>query len=168
MIIIRLTSLKLLIIIRVMTDSLEALMKLQFLCTHHRQWLTKNPVAAMRTWQEAFDRSHELVATGRLKHAANHAGCAMETSDIVLEHAADLEDADITRFSASSTLLADLLCQLGESDMAHVIIQGALQRLEAMLKHNQLHEGIRAGFEELSSSASQMRNLPAPVHRTIH
>lgn len=148
-------------------------MKLQFLCSNHRLWLADNPGAALRTWQQAFDKGQDLAAAGSLRSAINHAGCALESSDILLEHSPHINDSDITRFNTSCAFLAQLLCQLGEDELAHITLQSALMRLQGLLTRGEHQDEIAAGLKALSTKALQLRLHPArrgPTrpHNTIH
>jgi hypothetical protein len=143
--------------------------KLKFLCGNHRRWLLENPGAAFAAWRNASDYSARLLEAGRLTEAANHAGCALETSDILLRHAPHPSRCDISRFSQSAIHLAHLLMALHEEASAHAVLQEGLRRVQGML-HLPISTGdAMEAVERLTLAARQLQTpAGAPPGVAVH
>ena len=132
-------------------------MKLRFLCGHHRQWLLENPGAALGAWQQASDGSLQLLEAGRLNEATNYAGCALETSDILLSQHAEPCDQHITRFSRSAIRLAHLLVEINQATAAGTVLAGALSRLQSLLGVANARTALMRALDQLSATAEQLQ-----------
>ncbi|NQX87045.1 MAG: hypothetical protein HRT77_00120 [Halioglobus sp.] len=111
-------------------------MKFQFLCSNHREWLAKNPQAALNAWRQNYQRSVDLSDDEDFVEAARHAGAAFEAADIILCQGWQPKPTAISQFTDAAVLLVQLLYQLREPRLAANVLGSTLSRLEKMLVGN--------------------------------
>ena len=108
-------------------------MRLNFLCGNHRNWLVHNPHAAVFAHTRAYEEGLELFEGHNFRAAANHAGCALETAQILIDADGPLSDETIGRYSDAGILLVYSLLHMQEDGLAARIQAGILSHLEKML-----------------------------------
>lgn len=155
------------------------MLKLQFLCTHHRHRLSENPTAASSIWGHAYSASLEFIAEYNYAQALRHAGAAFEIAELLLAKHTAITEKDISRFSDSGALLIQLLYRLDEARLASTILAAAIGRLEQLISCGEHRGTVLDGCQRLmqigddlpsTTSEGSPRHFPAStMHpRQIH
>ena len=125
------------------------MLKIHFLCPHHRRWLSDKPEAAANFSLQAYSRGLDLAEGRNYLDAIKQAGAAFETSEIVLKQEARVTASDIRRLADSGVLLAQLLYQVEEARFARAVLTSAITRFEQLLVAGVERKAVLMGCQRL-------------------
>lgn len=108
-------------------------MKLNFLCTHHQNWLLLNPSAALATCIRAYEDGIEFAEEGNYPMAVNHAGCALEAAIVLMRVDSGSSGSNLVFLCKAGELLVRTLFELRERAQALNIYDGVLLYIESAL-----------------------------------
>ncbi|MEM8594320.1 MAG: hypothetical protein AAGF06_05825 [Pseudomonadota bacterium] len=110
-----------------------------FLCTHHRNELSKNPIKALHDWQDWIHKGSEHLRCNELSRALSYFGCAFELSELLLEqpsHFIETQLKRIDRFMVSGFYLAELYRQEHQHDLEGQLLVHIHSALEQFSRHS--------------------------------
>lgn len=139
-------------------------MKMQFLCTRHRTWLSADPAAALFTWLQCYEQGLRLERQHRDDLAIRQAGCALETADLLLGARAGGDRDDITRLTHSALLLARLFRRQHAYDLASDAVHSAISSLEQVLAAGVHAAAARAACAQLAPMTGSAAELEGSGH----
>lgn len=159
-------------------------MRLNFLCQHHRRWLTENPEEARRLWFDSAERlDTEPVAPS--PYQVNLAGSALEAAGIYLLAHPRCGPELLERYVHSTLALIDMLSQLRQSRLGVVVVAGATAMVEHLAREGADRaaaleacrritiEGLKfmqvaASTGVVASSSTAPRRACRPAMATLH
>jgi hypothetical protein len=83
--------------------------RLRFLCSSHPSWLETDGQATHSSWLRSYDRASVYFDTQENIKALHHAGCALETAELLIFTHGRNSAADIHRFTDSAALTSSLI-----------------------------------------------------------
>ena len=117
--------------------------KLNFLCTHHQNWLLLNPAAALTTCLQSYDAGMDFAEDGNYSMAVNHAGCALEAAIILMRVDGGCVENKLVFLCSAGELLVRTLFELQQLSQAHHVYDGVLLYIEsALLEDAQRKEAL--------------------------
>ncbi|MFV0476899.1 MAG: hypothetical protein ACK5ME_03575 [Parahaliea sp.] len=141
-------------------------MKMRFLCVRHRARLSADPSTALQVWRQSYEQGIRLEQQKRGSLAIRHAGCALETADLLLSTKPGPCLHAVVRYSHSALLLARLLRHQGAEDLVADVIDSAIQRLRELHSPSDTVETIHSACHHLAgmnASASRRRIQHADI-----
>ena len=134
-----------------------------FLCNKHRIWLASDLVKAVECLFVNMKTAEALKRTGSAEKALPHAGCAYETSALIL----NTENIDIDNalhyFTQAALLTAELQVQLQAPQKARQLLQQAVQTLHTLTPSSKT--ALSSGLKKLQFALSV---LPVQTHPRRH
>ena len=123
-------------------------MKLKFMCSAHREHLINEPSRAVAFFTCGLDTAQVFCDTKSWMEALPHAGCAFETSDIILTMKSAEKKKAIEYMTSSTVILAFILLKLGKVEDARDVYWSTITRLELELsehsaEYSDLHQSLR-------------------------
>lgn len=134
-----------------------------FLCNKHRIWLASDLVKAVECLFVNMKTAEALKRTGSAEKALPHAGCAYETSALILNtENIDIENA-LHYFTEAALLTAQLQVQLEAPQKARQLLQQAIQTLRTQVPPSK--NALSSGLNKLQFA---LRELPVQTHPRRH
>ena len=138
----------------------EKVMKLQFLCAGHREWLANSPGSAIDCWSNGLETGRVLCDDRKWSEALPHIGCAYEASEIILSMIYIDQHNAVRFFTSSVYLLVKVLMEMDCYEDVRLVYRSASERLrrELLSDHNE-----RAYIsDQLKYIDSKLQELPVP------
>ena len=111
-------------------------MKLTFLCTTHREWLSSQPHQAIHCCENSCETGWILYQQKRLDEALPYTGSAFETAEILLSSKASTEICALEWFFQTLSGLTLTLKNLGRFEGCKSVYHMAINRLQQELQCN--------------------------------
>lgn len=135
-----------------------------FLCNKHRIWLASDLVKAVECLFVNMKTAEALKRTGLAEKALPHAGCAYETSALIL----NTENIDIDNalhyFTEAALLTAELQVQLDAPQKARQLLQQAVHTLHTLAPTSKAV--LSSGLNKLQFALSGLPSQ-APARRQL-
>ena len=131
-------------------------MKLKFMCSAHREHLINEPSRAVAFFTCGFDTAQVFCDTKSWMEALPHAGCAFETSDVILTMKSAEKKKAIEYMTSSTVILAFILLKLGKVEDARDVYWSTITRLdlelsERCVEYSDLHQRLRFLYNSIAS-----------------
>ncbi len=108
-------------------------MKLTFLCTNHREWLTSQPDQAIHCCANSCETGWNLYQQQRLDEALPYIGCAFDAAEILLSARQSTDVNALEWFLKTLSGLTLTLKNLGQLEDAKNVYHMAINRLQQEL-----------------------------------